>query len=120
MVSLNAEIKVSLEAKENFLLDLKLHVYHYMDANEVLEKKLKGADLQMVESIKKIQSQSAELDDPKKIRDAATSLIDLVDPVAEGSGDQKTLLQCLQEAPHKFLAYMTDTTKSYVSTTLGF
>ena len=55
MVSLNAEIKVSLEAKKNFLLDLKLHVYHYIDANKVLEKKLKGADLQMEEFMKKIE-----------------------------------------------------------------
>ena len=58
---LDAELKVLLEAKENFLLDLKLDVYSYTDANEVLEKKMKGANLQMVESMKQIQSQSIEL-----------------------------------------------------------
>ena len=57
---LDEELKVLLEAKENFLLDLKLDVYSYTDANEVLEKKMKGANLQMVESMKQIQSQSIE------------------------------------------------------------
>ena len=55
MVHLNAELKFLLEAKENFLLDLMLDVCRYTDANEVLEKKLKGADLQMEEFMKKIE-----------------------------------------------------------------
>ena len=43
----------------------------------------------------------------------------MVDPVAEGSGDQRTLLQCQQEAPQKFLVYVMETTKLYVLTALG-
>ena len=83
---LDAELKVLLEAKENFLLDLNLDVYRYTDANEELEKRLKGAYLQMVESMKLIQLLSVELEDLKQNKDVAASLVDLVDPVAEGSG----------------------------------
>ena len=88
-----------LEAKESFLLDLELDVYCYTDANEVLQKKLKGADLQMVESVKKIQALLAKVEGLGKIRDAAADLTDLVDPVADDSVEKQTLLQHLQEAP---------------------
>ena len=88
-----------LEAKESFLLDLEHDVYHYTDANEVLQKKLKGADLQMVESVKKIQALLAKVEGLGKIRDAAAGLTDLVDPVADDSVEKQTLLQRLQEAP---------------------
>jgi len=52
LVHLDTELKALLEVKENFFTDLKLDVYRYTDANEELEKKLKGADFQMVESMK--------------------------------------------------------------------
>ena len=94
---LDAELRVLLEAKESFLLDLKLDMYRYIDANAKLEQKLKHADLQMVESMKQIKSLSAEVEDLKEIRNAAVKFIDLVDP-----GERKSLLQPLQEAPHNF------------------
>jgi len=108
-----------LEAKENYLLDLELDVYHYRDANEVLEKKLKAADLQMVESMKKIQELSAKVEGLEKISDEAAGLIDLVDPVGEDVVEKPSFLQRLQEAPLKFSSYVTETTKSYVLTALG-
>ena len=52
LVHLDTELKALLEVKENFFTDLKLDVYRYTDANEELEKKLKGSDFQMVESMK--------------------------------------------------------------------
>jgi len=43
-------------------------------------------------------------------------MIDLVDPVAEDSAVERSLLQ---EAPREMSAYMTETTKSYVSIAFG-
>ena len=105
-----------LKDKEGFIPNLMLDVCRYTGANEKLEKKLKDADLQMVESMKKIQELPAEVKDLRKIRDAAGSMIDLVDPVAEDSAVERSLLQ---ETPREMSAYMTETTKSYVSIAFG-
>lgn len=45
--------------------------------------------------------------------------MDLVDPVSGNAAEERTLLQRLQEAPHKLSAYVMGTVKSYVSTALG-
>jgi len=83
----------------------------YTYANQDLEKKLKDADRQMVDSVKQIQSSSAEL---QEFKDAATIIADMVDPVVGESKEQRTLLQHSQGDPQKFTAYVMKTTKSYV------
>jgi len=112
----DAELKTLLKAKEDFITDLTLDVYRYTDAHQNLEKKLKDADHQMVDSMKRIKALSAELQD---FKDAAKLVVDMVDPVTGEAEGEKTLLQCLQVVPQKFMAYVTETTKSYVATALG-
>ena len=73
----------------------------------------------MVESMKKIQELSTEVEGLKKISCAAADLINLVDHVGEDIVEKSSLLQRLQEAPLKFSSYVTETTKSYVLTALG-
>jgi hypothetical protein len=88
----------------------------YTYANQDLEKKLKDADSQMVDPVKQIQSSSAEL---QEFKDAAMIIADMVDPVVGESKEQRTLLQHSQGDPQKFTAYVMETTKSYVVTTLA-
>ena len=57
----DVELKVVLKAKEGFISDRMLDVYRYTDAHDKLEKKLKDFDNQMVDSMKRIKSLSAEL-----------------------------------------------------------
>ena len=112
----DAELKTLLKAKEDFITDLTLDVYRYTDAHQNLEKKLKDADHQMVDSMKRIKALSAELQD---FKDAAKLVVDMVDPITGEAEGEKTLLQRLQVVPQKFMAYVTETTKSYVATALG-
>ena len=78
-----------LKAKEDFLTDLKLDVYHYTDANQELERKLKGADHQLVDSMKWIKALSTELQD---FKDAAKLIVDMMDPVTGEAEGKRTLL----------------------------
>ena len=110
-----ADLKVVLKDKEGFISDLMLDVYRYADDNERLKKKLKDADSQMVDSMKRIKDLSAVL---QHFKEASKLLVDLVDPAAGEAAEEKTLLSRLQEAPQKLSAYVMSTVKSYVSTTL--
>ena len=85
----DAELKTLLKAKEDFITDLTLDVYRYTDAHQNLEKKLKDADQQMVDSMKRIKALSAELQD---FKDAAKLVVDMVDPVTGEAEGEKTLL----------------------------
>ena len=85
----DAELKTLLKAKEDFITDLTLDVYRYTDAHQNLEKKLKDADHQMVDSMKRIKALSAELQD---FKDAAKLVVDMVDPVTGEAEGEKTLL----------------------------
>ena len=66
--------------------------------------------------MKQIQTLAAELEG---FKNAAKLIIDMVDPVEGEAVEQKSLLQHLWEVPQKFTIYVSETTKSYVATTLG-
>jgi hypothetical protein len=54
-----------------------------------------------------------------ELKDAAQTLVDMVDPQVERTPSTKTLVERLREAPKKVVGYLSDNTKLYVAHVLG-
>jgi ribosomal silencing factor RsfS len=100
---LSVELKNTLKYKEVLLTDLKNLVYRHSDDVELLAKQLEDADKQLVECMQQIKSMAEEKELRQKqledLEGAAWVVVDMVDPSEEGVVDNRTILECLHEAP---------------------
>ena len=57
--------------------------------------------------------------DHRSFEAAAQRVVEMVDPLEEGTLSTKTLVESLEEAPQKLLSYVSDNTKAYVAHVLA-
>ncbi|XP_039822696.1 ras-related protein Rab-2-A-like [Panicum virgatum] len=57
--------------------------------------------------------------DHRSFEAAAQRVVEMVDPLEEGTLSTKTLVESLEEAPQKILSYVSDNTKAYVAHVLA-
>ena len=57
--------------------------------------------------------------DHQRLVAAPQRVVEMVDPLEEGTSSTKTLVERLEEAPQKILSYVSDNTKAYVAHVLA-
>ena len=70
-------------------------------------------------SVDEIESLKAQLGEYSELKNATQAIVEMVDPLEEGTPSTRTLVESLQEAPQKIVGYLSDNAKLYVVHVLG-
>jgi chromosome segregation ATPase len=97
-----AELRKILKYKEELLTDMKNMLYHRTDNVERLQKVVADTEEQFADCLRQIKTLGEEKGRREKeleiLREAAQTLVDMVDPVEEGEPDKRPLLERLRGA----------------------
>ena len=98
-------------------------MYRRTDDVEKLEKQIEDSNSQLLLGLQQIKALSEEKTQREKelqeLREAANTIVEMVDPQDDGSESSQSLLERLKEAPQKITGFVSETTKTYVAHTLG-
>jgi hypothetical protein len=119
-----AELRKILKYKEELLTDVKNMLYHHTDDVERLQKVVADTDEQFTDCLRQVKTLGEEKERREKelevLREAAQTLMDMVDPVEEGKVDKQPLLERLRGAPERVVKILTEAPVTCVSHALAF
>ena len=105
---MNAELKNTLESKEELVTDLKNIIYRHADELEKQSKMLKDADKQLAQCLEQIKNMIAEKAIYEKelaeLRSAAQAVADMVDPIEGEVAASSSLVERLRGVPKRLQA----------------
>jgi chromosome segregation ATPase len=119
-----AELRKILKYKEELLTDVKNMLYHHTDDVERLQKVVADTDEQFTDCLRQVKTLGEEKERREKelevLREAAQTLMDMVDPVEEGKVDKQPLLERLRGAPERVVKFLAEASVACVSHALAF
>jgi hypothetical protein len=99
-------------------------LYHHTNDVERLQKVVADTEEQFADCLRQIKTLGDEKGRREKeleiLREAAQTLVDMVDPVEEGEADKQPLLERLRGAPERVLKFLAKAQVAYVSHALAF
>jgi hypothetical protein len=99
-------------------------LYHRTDDVERLQKVVTDTEEQFADCLRRIKTLGEEKGRREKeleiLREAAQTLVDMVDPAEEGEADKRLLLERLRGAPERVLKFLTEAPVACVSHALSF
>ena len=102
------------------MTDLKNIMYRHADAVEKLTKIKADADKQAVSDMKQISDLAADRDQKaQQLADLEAAAQVVVGMVEEGGAGDKSLLECLREAPQQLSSFFSETSREYLAHALG-
>ena len=102
------------------MTDLTNIMYRHADAVEKLSKIKADSDKQLVEDMKRIKDLAADRDlKAQQLADLEAVAQVVVGMVEEEGPSNKTLVECLREAPQRITSFFADTSREYLAHALG-
>jgi hypothetical protein len=118
------ELRKILMCKEELLTDMKNMLYRCTDDVERLQKVIDDTEQQFADCLQQVKTLGEEKGRREKeleiLREAAQTLVDMVDPAEEGEAGQQPLLERLCRAPQKVVKFLSEAPVACVSHTLAF
>jgi hypothetical protein len=118
------ELRKILMCKEELLTDVKNMLYHRTDFVERLQKVIDDTEQQFADCLQQVKTLGEEKGRREKeleiLREAAQTLVDMVDPTEEGEADKQPLLERLRGAPERVLKFLTEAPVACVGHALAF
>jgi hypothetical protein len=118
------ELRKVLKYKEELLTDMKNVLYRRTDDIERLQKVINDTKQQFADCLRQDKSLGEERGRREKeleiLREAARTLVDMVDPAEENEVDKQPLLERLRGAPERVLKFLTEAPVACVSHALAF
>jgi hypothetical protein len=119
-----AELRKILKYKEELLTDVKNMLYHHTDDIERLQKVVADTEEQFIDCLRQIKTLGEEKGRWEKelelLREAAQTLVDMVDPAEEGEADKQPLLERLHGATGRVDRFLAEASVACVSHALAF
>jgi hypothetical protein len=113
-----AELRKILKYKEELLTDMKNMLYRRTDDVERLQKAVAADCLQQIKML--VEEKGRREKELEILREAAQTLVDMVDPVEEGEADKQPLLERLRGAPERVVKFLVEAPVACVSHALAF
>jgi hypothetical protein len=118
------ELRKILMCKEELLTDVKNMLYHRTDDVEKLQKVIDDTEQQFADCLQQVKTLGEEKGRREKeleiLKEAAQTLVDMVDPVEESEVDKQPLLERLRGAPERVLKFLMEAPVACVSHALSF
>jgi hypothetical protein len=119
-----AELRKILKYKEELLTDMKNMLYHRTDDIERLQKVVADTEEQFADCLRQIKTLGEEKGRREKeleiLKEAAQTLVDMVDSAEEGEVDKQPLLERLRGAPERVVKFLAEAPVACVSHALAF
>jgi hypothetical protein len=102
---------------------MKNILYNHTYDVEKLPKVITDTEKQFVDCLQQIKTLGEEKEQRQKeledLRVATRQLVQVVDPLEDGTADEQSLLERLRGAPQKVLSFVAEASTRYVSHALG-
>jgi hypothetical protein len=119
-----AELRKILKFKEELLTNVKNMLYRRTDDVERLQKVVADTEEQFADCLRQIKTLGEEKGRWEKeleiLKEAAQTLVDMVDPVEEGEVDKQPLLERLHGALERVVKFLAEALVAWVSHALAF
>jgi hypothetical protein len=118
------ELGKILMCKEELLIDVKNLLYRRRDDVERLQKVIDDIEQQFADCLQQVKMLGEEKGQQEKeleiLKEAAQTLVDMVDPAEEGEADKQPLLERLRGSPERVVKFLTDAPAACVNHALAF
>jgi DNA-binding transcriptional MerR regulator len=118
-----AELRKILKYKEELLIDIKNMLYHRTDDVERLQKVVADIEEQFADCLQQIKTLGEEKgrwEELEILREAAQTLVDMVDPAEGGEAEKRPLLERLRGVLERVVKFLAEAPVACVSHALAF